>query len=277
MADARTIEMIADACLGVRSDDELREDLSAYLAQHGVDADDIAAIVEAPRRLGVYRRLVRNNLTDVTFKMMPRTRARMNAVTGGAFDATLDMFLATVAPRTHYLRDVPHELFAWAEPLWRARADIPAYLVDLARHELAEYAVAAAPSRDVPPLVEVSLGAPVVLSAAMTLVTYAYPVHELSADVDDRTAPTARPTSLLVYRDAAHAVRFLECTPLAASITSALVTGATLQDALVGACAEHDAPVDDGVLAAVSRLLADLGDRGVLLGAPAPTDSTANA
>lgn len=268
MADERTVAMIADACFGLGSDDELRRDLGAYLARLGVGADDIAAMLAAPRRLGVYRRLVRNNLTEVTFKMMPRARARMNTLADGAFDATFDRFLATVSPQTHYLRDVPHEFFAWAEQVWRARADLPAYLVDLARHELTEFAVSAAKSADAPPpLADVALNRPLVLVDAMRLTTYAHPVHELPADLDDLTEPATRATSLLVYRDDEHAVRFLELTPMAATIFSEVVVGATLHESLVRACAAHAVPLDDALLASVARLLADLGERGVLLGA----------
>ena len=85
-------------------------------------ADDVEAILAAPRRLAVYRSLVRNGLAGVVVRMLPRTRARMNAACAGRFDADLAAFLEEVGPRTHYLRDVPGELFAWAQPRWAADA-----------------------------------------------------------------------------------------------------------------------------------------------------------
>ena len=82
---------------------------------------------------------------------MKRTRARLDAAAEGAFDASFDAFLDQVGPRTHYLRDVPGEFLAWALPRWAARAALPAWIGDLARHELVEFQLAAAPEVPEPP------------------------------------------------------------------------------------------------------------------------------
>jgi uncharacterized protein len=266
LADAQTLSMIADACLGLQSDESFSSDLGAYLARHGLDADDIAAIVAAPRRLGIYRRLVRNNLVDVTHKMLPRTRARVNAFAAGAFDASFDAFLASVGPRTHYLRDVPHEFFAWVAPHWRARTDVPAYALDLACHELTEFAISAVPnSRSPVELIEVALDRSLVFLEATRIVHYDYAVHELPAAEDDFTQPAARATFLLVYRDAEHAIRSLEMTPFAATLTSSLLAGAPLEAAVAHACSARNATRSDTLLRDVARLLENFGERGVLL------------
>ena len=55
-----------------------------------------------------------------SLRMLPRTRARLNAACDGRFDADFGRFLDEVGPRTHYLRDVPAEFLAWARPRWRA-------------------------------------------------------------------------------------------------------------------------------------------------------------
>jgi hypothetical protein len=71
---------------------------------------------------------------------------------------------------------------------------------------------------------------------------------------------------LLAYRDAAHVVRWLELSPLAAAIVDRLLEGDPLAPAVGRACADHDtAPA--AVAADVARLLADLAERGLLLGA----------
>jgi len=266
--EAKVHEIIANACLRARSPDELAASLRAFLERHALDAEDVEAILAAPPRLPLYRRLIRNNLEGVTFRMMPRTRARLNALADGAFDASFTAFLDEAAPRTHYLRDVPAEFVAWVAPRWKARADLPAYAADLAAHELVEFAIAAAPTpRQPPPLDEVTLDRALVFAEAVRLMRYAFAVHLVSPDPEDRSEPEARATSLLVYRDAEHAVRFLDLSPLAASIVERLLAGETLGAALPPACAEHHTPVAEPVLTEVARLLADLGERGVLLGA----------
>ena len=95
---------------------------------------------------------------------------------------------------------------------------------------------------------------------------YAFAVHELPLDIDDRSEPSPSPTSLLVYRDGENAVQVLELSPFAAAITRRLLGGAPLLDAVRDAAT--DVGASPGVLD-VSRFLADLGERGILLGARA--------
>src|SRR5437762_8720305 len=106
--------MMAHACFGLDADAAFKGDLRAYLATHGIDADDAEALLAGPPRLALYRRLVRNNVTDVVATMLERTKKRLDAAAPGVFDRTIDAWLAEAAPRTPHLRDVPAELLAWA-------------------------------------------------------------------------------------------------------------------------------------------------------------------
>jgi hypothetical protein len=267
LGEAEIQSMIADACLSARSEEEFTRDLRGYLERRGLPREDVEAIVAAPPRLALYRRLVRNNVLGVTERMMPRTRARLNDV-GGAFDASFAEFLQERAPRTHYLRDVPAEFLAWAAPRWRAREELPAFAADLAAHELVEFEICAAPvPAEPPPLADVALDRPLVFTEAKRVMRYAWAVHLLPAGEEDRSAPDPRAVTLLVYRDDAHAARFLELSPLAGAIVEHLAAGEPLGAALGAACAALGFTLDDAILADTARLLADLGERGVLLGA----------
>ncbi len=268
MDDAAVQAMMAEACLGVRSDEEFARDLEGFLARHGVDPEDAQAICAAPPRLAIYRRLVRGNLLGVITKMMPRARARLNALAGGAFDATFDEFLATVAPRTHYLREVPGEFLAWAAPRWRARPDVPRYIADLAEHELGEFDVAAVPAPPASaPVGELSLDRPLVFDVAKQLKSYAFAVHELSEDPGDLRPPEERPLRLLLFRDVEHGVRWIELGDLQARVLEALFAGEPLGQAVRRACADAGAEPDPETLRGISELLATLGEHGVLRGA----------
>jgi hypothetical protein len=165
------------------------------------------------------------------------------------------------------VRDVPAELLAWAEPRWRADPAIPPYLVDLAAYELAAFAVAASASvRAGEASAEVAIDQPLVFAESARLLRFAWGVHELPASEEDRSPPARRDVCLLAYRDADHAVRWLELTPLAAAVVERLFAGEPLGTAVQRACADHRA-APAGVLTDVARLLADLGARGVVLGA----------
>jgi hypothetical protein len=247
--DASLQRLIADACLDADGEERLVGDFDAFCKEHGIDPSDAEALKNTAPRLAIYRRLVRNNMRDVCEKMMPRAAERL----GDAFQESIDRFLETVGPRTHYLRDVPHELFEHASPAW------PADVRDLAAWELAEYAVAAAPKRrDRGAPADLALDRPVMLDDAIRLLDLEHAVHEDGAK---------KKVHLLVYRDAEHAVRALDLTPLAAALTRRLLEGLTLGDAAKTACADVSIALDDEVLASMARLLADFAERGALLGA----------
>jgi hypothetical protein len=264
--DAALQRALAAACLGAHASDDIARDLRGWLEGHGVPADDVEAILAAPRRLAVYRSLVQNGLSSVVLRMLPRTRARMNAACAGRFDADLAAFLDEVGPRTHYLRDVPAEYLAWAEPRWRADPRVPAYLTDLAIHERTAFAVAASASASRIPPAEVALHRPLAFLESTRLLHHAWAVHELPEDEEDTQEPAYREVHLLAYRDADHAVRWLDLTPLAAAILVRLIAGEPLGEAVARACAEAKVAAAS-VLPDLARLLADLGERGVVLGA----------
>ncbi len=259
---------LRDACLGQTTGAAINQDLRGFLEARGVASEDIDAILAAPPRLQVYRSLVQNGLNAVVARMLPRTRARMNAACGGRFDVDVARFLGEVGPRTHYLRDVPGEVLAWAEPRWRDDSSVPPYLPDLAVHELACFGVAAAepePPAHRQPGGDVLLERPLVFTRSARRLRYSWTVHELPANEADTAPPEQRDVRLLAYRDDEHAVRWLELSPLASSIVERLIKGEPLGQAVERACADHTtAPA--AVAEDVARLLADLAERGVLLG-----------
>jgi hypothetical protein len=266
MSVERLHALIADACFG-DSEDALAGDLAAYLAKHGVDAEDAEALLASPRRLGLYRQLVRHNVVNVIATMLERTRARLDAHVPGEFDRIVAAFLAAQGPRTPHLRDVPGELLAWAAPRWRADARIPAWLPDHAELELVDFTIGVAPrAPEPPPLAEVTADRALVFGDPRVIVHLGWAAHERR---DSDEPPEQRPVHLLVYRDAEHVVRYLELTPLASEILERLFAGTPLAKAMVDACAASNHPMNDAVLGGAARLLADLGERGVLLGARA--------
>jgi hypothetical protein len=256
---------LADACFELTAGADIAADVRGFVDRRGVARDDVDAIASAPLRLAVYRTLVQNGLKTIVGKVLPRTRARLNAAQPGRFDDDFARFLQAVGPRTHYLRDVPDELLAWALPQWHIDTAVPRYVTDLANHESAEFAVASAPD-DVP-----SAGGPVAIHRPLTfaraarLVRHAWRVHELSDDPSASDVPAAGPVALLAYRDAEHRASWLELTPLAASIVEALMAEKALGDAVEHGCVEHQTTAA-AVATDAARLLADLADRGIVIG-----------
>lgn len=253
--------MIADACFGATPPPD---DLAAWLERHALEREDAEAILASPRRLGLYRRLVRHNVVNVVTTMLERTRGHMERIAPGSFDALLDAFMAEVGPRTHHLRDVPAELLEHALPALATDMRMPPWLADHARLELVDFSVGVAPASPAPPpLTEVTAERALVFREPITLLRLGWPVHELS----DALVLAPRPLALLVYRDDAHTPRYLELTPLAGAIMERLQAGEALGASIANACKVHEIALDADVLAGAARLLGDLGERGVLLGA----------
>ncbi len=267
MSTERLQAAFAKACFGEgRTFDQ---DLAGFLAEHGVDREDAEALLASPRRLALYRRLVRHNVTGVIDTMLERTRARLDARVAGEFERTVSAFLNEVGPRTPHLRDVPSEFLAFAAPRWRANARLPAWITDHAELELVDFTIGVAPRPAPPPeLADVAIDRPLVFADPKRLIHVAWVVNRMDRD-DLTTEPERRDVAILVYRDAEHRSRFLELTPLAGAILERLLAGDPLGTAMKTACASKDHPLDDAVLAGAARLLADLGERGVLLGARA--------
>jgi len=266
-ATERMQAMIAKACLA--KDAPFQADLEGFLASHGVAPEDAEALLASPRRLGLYRRLVRHNVTAVIGSILERTRARLDKRVPGELERAIAAFLDEVGPRTPHMRDVPVEFLAHAAPRWRADARLPRWLADYAELELVDFAVGVAPPPSPsPPLADVAVDRPLVFAEARRLVHLGWAVNVMPGD-DLDAQPEERPVSILVYRDAEHRTRFLELTPLAAAILERLFAGDPLGTAMVAACEVKAHPLDDSVLSGAARLLADLGERGVLLGAHA--------
>lgn len=256
---------MAELCLGPAMDIQDAAVMEAWLERNAVTAADRAELRTQADRLLVYRELVRETLRGALSAALPRTMARL----GPQFDEYFARFLAERGPRTHYLRDVTDELLAFAAPLWRADPRLPPWALDLAEHEAVQIRVAAqAPRRGGEgPGAELALDRPLRWVEAKALEHYRYAVHELSEDPEDRSEPKARDTYLLVYRSPEHELRFLELSELAHAILGRLFGGEALGPALRGACAERGQPLDSTVLEGTAKLLHDLAERGVLVGA----------
>jgi hypothetical protein len=139
-------------------------------------------------------------------------------------------------------------------------------MIELARHEAVQIEVGAARSGAPRAPAPLDLESPVQFIEAVRLMRYGWAVHLLSEDIDDRTVPDARRTDLLVYRSPEHEVRYLELTPLAAAIIERLLAGKSLGASIREACVACGAELDPAVIEGSARVLADLGERGALIG-----------
>lgn len=258
---------IGELVLGAELDLGNPEVMSAWLSRHGVAEADAAALRSADLgRLFVYRQLVQHTLRNTVELAMPRSIARL----GSVFDEYFARFLVERGPRTHYLRDVTYELLDWSGPQMRTDARVAPYLPDLMRHEALRIEIGALPAGEVgQPLGALELDQGVAFIEASRVVRYRFAVHELPDDDGSELAaePKEEPTALFVYRSPEHEVRYLQLSPLAAAILDQLHgCGVTLREAMTAASSALGFPLSEQVLQGAAQLLADLAERGALLG-----------
>jgi len=225
-----------------------------------------AAVVQGPpsdERIGIYRSLVRRGIISAARAQLSRTAAKL----GPLFDAYANRWLDAGLPSSPYLRDAASEFCAWAAPIWAEDEAVPAWIADLARYEAATFEVAAAVSGEGATGIALALDRAVRFDGATRLERYAWAVHRGGTWVEEGEAPEREATAVLLYRDAEHEVRCLALTPLAASIVERLLAGETLGGAVTAACAALGEALGEPVLRGTAELLADLAERGVVLGA----------
>jgi hypothetical protein len=222
---------------------------------------------EAPR-WQAYRRMVRSRF----YTTIDHAFERFIGIIGvDRFHRRVDRFLAEDPPRSPYLRDLPGEFLKFVERRPDALADseeLPPYTLDLLRYEWAEldvaYSYEEVRSDDV---VDLDMEKIAVLSPSHRMLDLEYPVHRMGTD--GTGGPTERaPLTLCLYRDrATHEVETLELTPVAASMLSGMRdrTG-PLSGVVRDAAAAHGVTIDLAFIEALSTLLADLTERGVILG-----------
>jgi hypothetical protein len=235
----------------------------------------LSAIGGDVERWKVYRQMVRNRLAQT----IEHGFERLVAVLGAErFRAIIDRFLADEPPRSHYLRDVPSEFLRYLEKHRHELAehdDLPPFAVDLARFECDEletaYDFEEAGATEVGPL---EMGQIAVLAPAHRLIDVGFAVHRIGTDGIDgvSAAMHAAPFTLCLYRDRqSHEVTALELTPVTAAMLRLMEPKTmTLTDVVRNAAADVGVIVDVDFVEALSTLLADLIERGLLLGSLVP-------
>ncbi len=220
-----------------------QKSLCELILAEDAPAADFANLGHEPSRWKAYRRMVRSRFYETIDHGFERLK---NIVGSERFHLLVDRFLAIERPRSIYLRDIPGEFLQFLERHWEPISrehGLAAYVLDLARYEWAE------------------------LEPAHRLLDLEYPVHRLGTD-QEGGALGREPISLCLYRDSkTHDVETLELTPVAARLFVLIEQQTTALDQVVRSAADAARlPVDLAFIEALSVLLADLLERGVLLG-----------
>ena len=269
--ELRATRALRDVCEGAYEDSALTRDVPSVLAAANVHEADAKAILESAPRFWLYRELVQNNVRGVLRQLMPRAAALMDEHARGTVDALVDDFLRGPGMRSHYMREIPFEIFAWGKERIAGDARLPSHTVTLAAWELFWFRVRVAERASRPAeLVDVAPHLPLVLESPALLETFACNIHTWE-DGQPAPPPTPEGTIMLGYRDQEEEPKLFVLTPLAAEILRELQKGSALAHAIPNACKTLGLALSQSVLDDAARLLADLSGAGIILGAnPSP-------
>jgi len=166
---------------------------------------------------------------------------------------------------TPIFREIPEAFLAYINRV----SGLPPYVQNLAHYEWVELYLAYADETIDWSQIDTEaylLDSPVAFVPAMTLLSYDYPVHQISPE-NIPASPLETPVSLLVFRDADDEVKFVELNQMTAALIEDLQDGQlSARQALIGIASamafdDVDAIVDFGF-----ELLRDLKSQGAILG-----------
>jgi hypothetical protein len=220
------------------------------------------------RRMAIYRELFFNNISGLLEGAFPVLRKLLGDV---RWRALIRDFMVHHRAATPLFLELSQEFLDYLGTTRAATAtDDPPFMLELAHYEWVELALGVSDDEPDPthanPNGNLLDGVPVVSPLAWNL-SYRFPVHRIGPELQPE-APGTAPTHLVVYRNRAERVEFLEIN----AITQRLLTllqeprPRTGRDALQAIATELSHPDPEAVIAAGARMLTDLRRRDVILG-----------
>jgi uncharacterized protein len=167
--------------------------------------------------------------------------------------------------KTPIFREIPEVFLAYINRV----SGLPPYVQNLAHYEWVELYLAYADEIIHWSQIDAEadlLDAPLAFVPAIALLSYDYPVHQISPD-NIPVSPLETPVNLLVFRDTEDAVKFIELNQMTAALIEDLQDGQlTARQSLIGIASvlefeDADAIVDFGL-----EVLQDLKSQGAVLG-----------
>jgi hypothetical protein len=220
----------------------------------------------APQALQVYRRLVYNNIGRALSRAFPVLRTISS---DEVWHARVQRFFTEHRCQNPELRHLAEDFIAWLDASAGEREGDPQWLAELCHYEWVELALASdvieLPAKT--PQTLFSLERPPLLSPLAWTLSYRYPVHRLNAEYQPQSPPDAA-TYLIVYRDRADTVRFMEVNALTLLLIRAVEAEPELsaRELLQTLAVELENDDPDAIVEAGSSLLNGLVQRDIILG-----------
>ena len=218
------------------------------------------------RRMAIYRDLFYRNIEGFVSGSFPVLR---RITPDARWHAMVRDFFARHRCETPLFAEIAQEFLAYLGGEREPDPEDPPFLLELAHYEWVELAVSISEDDDpgpVDPNGDLIEGVPVIAPVVWNL-SYRFPVHRIGPD-HQPADPVETLTHLVVYRDRADEVHFLEINAVTQRLLQLMKENPGLKglDILKTIAAELQSATPDRVIESGSRLLDDLRERNILLG-----------
>ena len=218
-----------------------------------------------PRRMKIYTDLFFNNIRSFIDSAYPIAR---KIVGEERWRALAREFVHRHRSESPYFLQISEEFLSFLH--LRGLHDLPIFLLELCHYEWVELSLDVADDHveieDYDP--QADLAGWIVRSPWVRCLTYTYPVHQIGVNHQPIDQPE-QPTYLLVYRNAALQVRFIESNPVTHRLLD-LIASMSAQDALHELKSELNAAgrdiTDAQMLNQGLQILSHLRELGIVLG-----------
>ena len=218
-----------------------------------------------PRRMQIYLDLFFNNVNGFVTNTFPVLKSLMSEA---RWLQLVRDFFAQHPSESPYFLQVSEEFLTFLHN--HPQTDLPEFVLELAHYEWVEMALDVAEDVDLPDFLEVTdSSSQVYVTPYCRLLTYHYPVQLLGPGHQPDSAPE-QPTYLVVYRNRADKVRFMESNPVTHRVIDLLGQGSVHETVVSLADELQQAGVQleqEQVAAQTKTLLVQLAERDIVLGA----------
>jgi len=220
------------------------------------------------RRMAVYRELFYNNVESFIANTYPVLRQIM---VEEHWHAMVQDYFANHLAQTPLFPEMPREFLKYLEQERKPQLDDPPFLIELAHYEWVELALSLFDDKTdntkIDSTGDLLEGVPVVSPLAWIL-SYHFPVHKISPTFQPRQADTVNPTYLVVYRDKAFEIHFIETNSTTAHLLQRIThnsnqSGRTILQQIA---AEMNHPQPDLIVEYGAQVMEQLKGQGILIG-----------
>jgi uncharacterized protein len=221
------------------------------------------------KRMAIYTEIVYNNIEGTLASCFPVAKSLLSA---NKWQQLVCSFMADYRASTPFFREIPQQFLQHLADADVARLKLPNFLTSLMHYEWVELLVSTmedlnydnATSANIINLNSDLLKHQPVFSSTLQLLSYDYPVHKISKLYRPKNRTD---TQLLVYRDRAFAIKFIEINKITYELIALLqqkpLTG---EQALTLIASKLNEVPSDNIMRFGLQILTDLKEQGVIVG-----------